>query len=116
MASAVSNVPKVSVIVPNYNYANFLEQRLNSIVQQTFRDFEIIFLDDASSDASVALVQEKFSTVIGTMDINPVNTGNPFVQWNRGVRQSRGKYIWIAEADDFCNPTFLEKMVDALKA
>lgn len=114
MTSAVSNAPKVSVIVPNYNYANFLEQRLNSIVRQTFRDFEVIFLDDASSDASVALVQEKFSTAISVMDINPVNTGNPFVQWNRGVRQAKGEYIWIAEADDFCEPDFLERMVAVL--
>ncbi len=108
--------PKVSIIIANYNYARYLEQRLDSIIQQTYRDFEIIFLDDASSDESVELCKNKYKHYITHFKVNSVNTGNPFVQWNKGVRLAQGKYIWIAEADDFCEPTFLEEMVPLLES
>lgn len=80
-------------------------------MDQTYRDYEIIFLDDASTDHSVDLVREKFGSGVARFEINTKNTGNPFVQWNRGVRLSQGKYVWIAEADDLCTPDFLERLV-----
>jgi glycosyltransferase involved in cell wall biosynthesis len=106
--------PNVSIIIPNYNYARYLEQRFQSILAQTYRDYEVIFLDDASTDNSVNLVQERFSPYITQMEVNTVNSGNPFVQWNRRVRLSRGKYVWIAEADDLCAPGFLERAVQVM--
>jgi glycosyltransferase involved in cell wall biosynthesis len=109
------SLPAVSVVIPNYNYAQFLEERLGSILAQTVQDFEIVFLDDASTDNSVALVREKFGVKIQRLEINSVNSGNPFTQWNRGVRLARGEFVWIAEADDVCTPTFLENMLQALQ-
>ena len=103
--------PKISIIVPNYNYARYLEERFRSILAQTRRDYEIIFLDDASTDNSVELVREKFGSDVARIEVNTKNSGNPFVQWNRGVRMSRGEYVWIAEADDLCAPDFLERTV-----
>lgn len=108
--------PLVSIVIPNFNYANFLKRRLDSILNQTISDSEIIFLDDASIDDSVELVKKKYKNVITKLDINPVNSGSPFVQWNKGVRQSSGKYVWIAEADDTCAPTFLEKAIAVLES
>jgi glycosyltransferase involved in cell wall biosynthesis len=104
----------VSVIIPNYNYARFLRQRFRSILDQTFRDFEIIFLDDASTDESVSLVRAHFNADVARLEVNGRNSGNPFVQWNRGVRLARGEYIWIAEADDLCTPDFLERLLGAM--
>ena len=75
--------PKVSIIVPNYNYSRFLEERFQSILGQTYRDYEIIFLDDASTDESVKLVSEKFGTSLARVEVNSKNSGNPFIQWNR---------------------------------
>ena len=109
--------PKVSIIIPNYNYAKFLKERLDSIMNQSFQDFELIFLDDASQDDSV----EYFNTYIArypevqcVKEVNSRNTGNPFVQWNKGVALARGEYIWIAEADDYCTLDLLETHVGIL--
>ena len=106
--------PRVSIIIPNYNYAQFLDQRFSSILGQTYKDYEIIFLDDASTDNSAALVREKYARFVAMLQINPVNSGNPFVQWNRGVRLARGEFVWIAEADDGCAPEFLDRMLRAI--
>lgn len=108
-------MPKVSVIVPNYNHANFLEKRLESILNQTFQDFELIILDDCSNDRSKEVIEQyrahrKVSYVI----FNNKNTGSPFSQWRKGVDLAMGKYIWIAESDDFADSSFLEKTVDIL--
>jgi len=107
-------LPRVSIVIPNYNYARFLDRRFQSILDQTYRDFEIIFLDDASTDNSVALVRNKFAPYVQHFVINVNNTGNPFVQWNRGAHLARGEFIWIAEADDYCAPNFLERMLAAI--
>jgi len=105
----------VSVVVPNYNYARYLEQRFESILGQTFGDYEIIFLDDASQDESVAFAHEKFGEHISRFETSTVNSGNPFTQWNRGVRLARGEFVWIAESDDTCSPHFLARLVEALE-
>lgn len=106
----------VSIVIPNYNYANYLQERFQSILNQTYRNYEIIFLDDASTDDSANMVKEQFGQFITHFEVNTINTGNPFTQWNRGVRLSRGQYLWIAEADDTCTPDFLERMLDAMRS
>ncbi|PWH12716.1 MAG: glycosyltransferase family 2 protein [Anaerolineae bacterium] len=111
----MANTPTVSIIIPNYNYSRFLDERFRSVLAQTYRDYEIIFLDDASTDNSVELIREKYSSYVTRLEINPSNSGSPFVQWNKGVRLSRGEYIWIAEADDTCAPDFLERAVSILR-
>lgn len=112
---SLNDHPKVSIIVPNYNHSKFLEQRFSTIFDQTFQDFEIIFLDDASTDNSLE-VFKKFSKhpKISKVVINEKNGGSPYRQWNRGIVEARGAYIWIAESDDFAHPEFLETMVGIL--
>jgi len=113
----VSNtqMPKVSVIVPNYNHGCFLKKRLDSIFNQTFQDFEIIFLDDASTDNSMEVFAQYASNPkIKKVLVNKRNSGSVFKQWNKGVRQARGEYIWIAESDDYADPGFLGKLVPLL--
>jgi glycosyltransferase involved in cell wall biosynthesis len=107
--------PRVSVVVPNFNYEKFLGERLTSILDQTYRDFELIFLDDASPDGSVAYVRRVFGDRIDRIEVNQKNSGNPFVQWNRGVKLARGEFVWIAEADDYCSPLFLQRMLSAIE-
>ncbi|MFQ5569870.1 MAG: glycosyltransferase family 2 protein [Rhodothermales bacterium] len=109
-------VPKVSVIIPSYNHAPFLHRRIESVLDQTYQDFEIIYLDDASTDHS----NEVFSAYAGDGRIraffNEVNTGIPGKQWNKGVREARGEYVWIAESDDYADKHFLEMLVTQLEA
>lgn len=104
--------PKVSIIVPNYNHAKFLEERLSSIFNQTYRDFEVILLDDQSTDHSKAIL-EKYSTFTEVSHVvyNEKNSGSPFSQWQKGISLAKGELIWIAESDDFCELNFLEKLV-----
>lgn len=108
--------PLVSIIIPNYNYALYLDERFRSILEQGRDDCEIIFLDDASTDDSVQLVKERYSQHIDQFEVNTVNTGSPFKQWNKGVRMARGEFVWIAEADDVCAPGFLDKLLEAIQA
>lgn len=106
------NIPLVSVIIPNYNYARYLPERIDSILKQTFQDFELILLDDVSTDDSVSVLKQ-YSTNehVSQLVINETNTGSPFKQWARGIGLARGKYVWIAEADDLAEPAFLETCV-----
>jgi len=105
--------PLISIIVPNYNHYNYLQQRLESIFNQTYQNFEVILLDDCSTDASVQLLQTYANhPKVSHFIINKQNSGSPFKQWQKGIDLAKGDYIWIAESDDYCNAAFLEKMME----
>lgn len=107
-----NQTPTVSIIIPNYNYSRFLKERFNSILSQTFQDFEIIILDDASTDNSVDILKEYAKNPkVAHFVVNDQNSGSPFAQWKKGIELAKGKYIWIAEADDSSTPEFLERTV-----
>lgn len=106
--------PNVSVIVPNYNHGRHLALRLQSILDQTYQDFELLYLDDASTDNSAQVFARFADDPRIRAFTNPTNTGNPSVQWNKGVSLARGQYVWIAEADDFADPRLLEVLVGRL--
>src|ERR1700675_4790198 len=108
--------PKVSVIIPNYNHARFLRQRMESVLGQTFQDFEVILLDDCSTDESQSILREYAADPRVRLEFNEKNSGSTFKQWNKGVRLVRGKYVWMAESDDYAEPQFLEKVVARLDA
>lgn len=104
--------PFVSVIVPNYNHSDYLKDRLDSIYQQTYQNFEVILLDDCSTDNSREILtkyQERYPKKTRTI-FNEHNTGCVFRQWEKGIQNSKGELIWIAESDDYCELDFLEKM------
>ena len=109
--------PLVSVIVPNYNYARYLDARIDSILRQTWTDFELILLDDASTDTSREILEKyRDHPRVSRIEFNTRNTGSPFQQWMKGILLARGKYIWIAEADDLADPDFLETTVTLCEA
>ncbi len=108
-------VPKVSVIIPNYNHARFLPMRIDSVLNQTFTDFELILLDDCSTDNSREILADyakKDSRI--KLAFNEVNSGSTFAQWNKGVALAKGEYIWLAESDDYCELNLLETLVPLL--
>jgi O-antigen biosynthesis protein len=108
------NIKKVSVIIPNYNYANFLTERIDSVLFQTYPIYELIILDDASTDNSDSIIKDKITQI---KDIkvkyirNSKNGGNVFSQWQKGIAEVTGDYFWIAEADDSADPHFLENVM-----
>ena len=82
----VEGKKKVSVIVPNYNYEDYIEERIDSIVRQTYPIYELIVLDDKSTDNSVKVIKEKLDTIkdIKTkLIVNDKNSGCVFKQWNK---------------------------------
>lgn len=110
----MNTTPKVSIILPNYNYAEYLDERIKSLLEQTFQDFELIIIDDASSDNSIEVIK-KYSTDkrIRTF-FNKKNSGLTYKRWNDGADLSRGKYLMFAGADDSCEKSLLEKLVEKL--
>jgi glycosyltransferase involved in cell wall biosynthesis len=102
----------VSIIVPNYNHGPYLVERIESILAQTHQDFELILLDDCSSDDSVVILEAyrdhpKVSHVV----LNTENSGTTFKQWARGIELACYDWIWLAESDDWCEPTLLATLV-----
>ena len=92
-------MPKVSVVVPNYNYGRFLAQRLSSILAQSFRDFELLYLDDASTDESPEVVERfRGDPRLRTLR-NEVNSGHAFRQFNAGVRLAQQVVVGAVEFD-----------------
>jgi glycosyltransferase involved in cell wall biosynthesis len=109
-------IPRVSIVIPNYNHARFLRKRVDSVLRQTFQDFELILLDDCSSDDSCSILASYASDSRIRMEFNSVNSGSTFKQWNKGVNASRGEYIWIAESDDYADEKMLERLVKLLES
>jgi hypothetical protein len=110
-----SGTPTVSVIVPNYNHARYLQKRIESVLGQTYQDFEVILLDDSSTDASREVLSAYANDPRVRMEFNEENSGSTFKQWNKGVRLARGKYVWIAESDDYADARLLERLLAILE-
>lgn len=106
--------PLVSIIVPNYNHAPYLQKRFASINDQNFIDYEVIVLDDASTDHSNDIIEQYERRQSVRVIRNVSNSGNTFKQWNLGIRHATGQYIWIAESDDYCKHDMLAKLVGVL--
>lgn len=102
----------ISVIIPNYNHAIFFHERFDSVLNQTYSDFDVIILDDASSDESLEIIRGyKSHPKVQSILVNDVNSGSPFKQWAKGIELAKGDLIWIAESDDVADSVFLEKIV-----
>lgn len=114
-ADRKTNSLKVSVIVPNYNHEKYLRTRLDCIYNQTYKNIEVILMDDCSKDESRKILNEyaeKYPDVTKVI-FNETNSGGVFHQWKKGVESATGDICWIAESDDYCDTNFLEKLVPA---
>jgi glycosyltransferase involved in cell wall biosynthesis len=107
--------PKVSVIIPNYNHSKYLDKRIKSVLSQTFDDYEVILMDDKSNDSSVEVIKKYTShPKIKKVLLNSINSGNTFIQWNKGINEAKGEYIWMAESDDYADEKFLSSLVEKI--
>ena len=109
------STPKISVLVPMYNRKHYIEECVNSVLNQTFQDFEIVIVDDCSTDGSFDFVKEKFAPLIESEKIrllrNVRNSGE-FPTSNRLMREAHGKYLCILHSDDMYMPYALEHLYD----
>ena len=108
-------MPRFSIIVPLYNKAPYVRKAIKSVIAQTYRDFELIIVDDGSTDNSanvvkdfIAQIDDRFIDDRWTL-ITQANAGVAAAR-NRGVKVSNGEYICFLDADDWWEPTFLEEM------
>ena len=104
-----------SVIVVTYNHSAYLEERIASVMAQTYPHFEIIFIDDASTDSSQEIIEryrqhEKVSHLL----LNQTNNGYQSRNWQQAMQLAANDWVWIAEGDDIADPHFLEKAAQAL--
>lgn len=117
------NTYSVAAIVPNYNYEDFINERIDSILAQTYPVSELVILDDASSDDSVKIIRDKITVIKNKYpDIkvkfiaNKKNSGGcVFSQWQKGLKEVSTDYFWIAEADDVADKKFLETAINKFK-
>ncbi len=109
---------KVSVIIPCYNYARFLPDAVGSVLRQTFDDYEIIIVNDGSTDHSKELAVKLLSEnpARPMLLIDQPNAGQPAISRNNGIRRARGEYILCLDADDLIEPTMLSECAAALDA
>ncbi|MDX9790955.1 MAG: glycosyltransferase [Candidatus Kapabacteria bacterium] len=110
---------KVSIIIPSYNHAHFHKERLDSIINQSYQNFELIIIDDCSTDDSCTILNSfvlKYPDKIKCFITNEKNSGSGYQSWKKGIELAETEYIWIAETDDMSDKTFLEEMVKILDA
>ena len=106
----------VSILIPNYNHALFLQQRIESVLNQTYQDFELIILDDCSTDHSKTIIESyRNNPKVSQIIYNQQNSGSVFKQWRKGIELAKGDYVWIAESDDYAAVDFLQETVEQLQ-
>lgn len=103
-------LPKISVIMPCFNAVDFVSESIESILNQTFTDFELILIDDGSTDASLNIIKQYARTDSRILVIEQENTGQSEAR-NRGILASRGEWIAILDSDDLALPTRLEQQL-----
>lgn len=113
---AAPKTKNVSVIVPNYNYADYITQRLDTIFSQDYPIFETIVLDDKSKDNSLEVISEYIKETQFDIQVieNKTNSGSGYHQWNKGAKLAKGDFVWIAEADDLSDSSFISKALNLL--
>lgn len=104
--------PEISVIIPIYNVENYIEETLNSVVNQTFRNMEILCIDDGSTDGSAEILR-RYAIKDSRIRIHSKENEGAGKARNVGIELSRGKYIYFMDSDDIIDPAALEICYEA---
>lgn len=108
---ALNKFPLVSVIIPSYNAENFIEETILSVLNQTYQNFEIIIIDDASEDGTANVV-ERLAAKDGRITLyKTAHTGRPAVLRNIGIKKARGSFIAFLDSDDIWTKEKLEEQI-----
>ena len=112
----VENCPYISVIIPSYNYEKYIEQTISSALEQTYKKFQLIIVDDGSNDKSLEVIYSfaNRDSRIKVLQHNDKKNHGLSATLQLGINAADGEYIAILEADDLWTPDCLELRVDAL--
>ena len=107
-------MPEISIIVPNYNTEKYLPRCLDSLIHQTFKDIEIILIDDGSKDASVQVMQ-KYAQKDKRIKVVTQDNAGPARARNQGLENASGKYLMFCDSDDWYAPNMCEVMYKTIE-
>lgn len=107
------SMPEVSIITPCYNSARYLHETINSVLNQTFKDWEWLITDDLSTDNSVEILKNISDPRIKLIEAK--KNGGAGIARNLSLKEAKGRYITFLDADDFWEPDFLQEMLDFMK-
>ena len=105
-------MPKVSVIIPAYNAQAYLPETIDSVLAQTYSDYELIVVDDGSKDRTVSIVKQYQTMYPEKIKLILKENGGPASARNLGVKAASGEYIAFNDADDLWLPSKLEKQIN----
>ena len=106
-------MPEISILIPVYNNAEYLSECLDSLLNQTYQDFEIICVNDCSPDNSLEVLEHYHQKDSRIKIINKERNGGLSTARNEGLAHAQGKYIYFCDGDDWLDNNYLEKMHDA---
>ncbi len=110
MAQGVNRYPMVSVIIPAYNVEGYVQRAIESLQRQTFEDWELLVVDDGSTDRTGDIIRGLTRHDLRIVDFHPQNGGAPAAR-NLALDHAHGKYVYFMDADDWAEPTMLADMV-----
>src|SRR5215469_13100509 len=114
-SDARSPAPRITVITPTYNVAKYVGEAIDSVLRQTFRDFEYIVVDDGSADRTVDEIRKRASEDERVRLVEASHAGSANAR-NVGVSQARGEFIAFLDGDDRWHPRFLERQLALLES
>lgn len=106
-------MPKISIIIPIYNVEKYLNECIESVINQTFEDIEILCVNDGSKDKSLSIIEEYAQKDNRVVVIDKENGGYASAI-NKGLELAQGEFIGIVESDDYCAPQMYEKLFDKI--
>lgn len=106
------STPKVTVIIPSYNYRKYIQAAIESVLKQTYQSIEVIVIDDGSTDGSVEFVKKKFAQQVRLIGLK--HRGVAAVR-NRGIKEARGEFYMYLDADDKLEKTYVAECLDMLE-
>ena len=105
----------VSIIMPNYNSVQFIEESIKSILDQTYENWELIVVDDLSTDESVQIIESKIVRDIRIKLIKLIKNSGPAVARNRAIKEAKGRYIAFLDSDDLWTPDKLSRQISFMQ-
>ena len=105
-------MPRLSVVVPVYNVAPYLPECLDSLLNQSYHDLEILAVNDGSTDESLSILREYEEKAAGKLKVFTKENGGLSDARNFGMEKAEGKYLLFVDSDDFVHPDFCRKMVE----